>query len=67
MWAVKILSNMVSANRVIINGWMWGGGGVVSVARERETLLDRRNSNRSDIVTQNFQLNRVGGCKKVFV
>ena len=46
---MKYISNIVSANRVIISVWMEGSV-VVSVAgeRERETLSDRRNSNMCD-------------------
>ena len=43
----KCLSSMVSANRVFASGWMEGSVVVGAVReRERDTVRDRRNSNR---------------------
>jgi len=36
MWAVNILSNMVSSSRVVISGRMWGECGSQFSYRERE-------------------------------
>ena len=44
---MKSLSIFVSANRIVASGWMEGSVVVGAVReRERDTVRDRRNSNR---------------------
>jgi len=64
VWAAQSLSSVVSANRVDVNVWMEGS--VVVRAAWRETLHDRRNSNRCDSETQeNIYTNKVRG-RRIF-
>jgi len=60
---VKILSSVVSANRVDVSGW--DRGECVSAAWT-EMLHDRRNSNRCDSKKrENIHTNKVGG-RRIF-
>ena len=63
MWAVKSLSSVVSANRVISS--LWEGGECSSQCSWTEMLCDRRNSNLCDNKTQgNTHMSKVGRMKE---